>query len=384
MQPLTERERYKEIDVLRGIALLGILLVNMLVFHSPYIYIDPFSWYQLPKDQQTSQIIDIWFQGSFYPLFAMLFGFGLALQADRMKDQFIRFGIKRMGVLLVLGILHVLLLWAGDILITYAASGFILLFLLRLSKMWLITLGTLFYFIPNAAILLLLYGIEKLDPSSSAIYTSIQGLEESIEAYGSGSFIEIFFQRLADWNYMNQNGFFLLWMLFSILPLMMFGAFAAKASIVNWVRTKRVTAFVIGVLFFAMGTWIKWIPYLSEGTNFTGTLQTTIGGPIQAIGYALLLLVLLVNTVHLFLWRPFERAGRMSLTIYLLMSLLATTFFYSYGLGFYGKVDVLTGTWIGIGLYALCVIFAELWLTYFKQGPMEKLWRYFTYPRTNR
>lgn len=384
MQPLQERERFKEIDSLRGIALFGILLANMLFFHSPYIYIDPFTWYQLPKDQQAFQFIDIWIQGSFYPIFAMLFGFGLALQAERMKDHFIRFGMKRMGVLLLFGIAHVLLLWAGDILITYAASGFVLLFLLRLPKGWLLTIGSLFYVIPNAAILVLLYGIEKFDPTGSFVYTSIEGLEQSIAAYGSGSFADIFFQRLADWTYMNQGAFFLLWMLFSIVPLMMLGAFAAKASIVTWVREKRGKALLIGIVFFGIGTWIKWIPYLTEGTIFRGTLQDTIGGPLQAIGYSLLLLVLFTATTHLIIWRPFERAGKMSLTVYLLMSVLATTFFYSYGFGFYGKVDVLTGIWIGIGIYALCVIFAELWLTKFKQGPLERLWRYFTYPRNNR
>lgn len=384
MESLVERERFKEIDSLRGIALFGILLVNMLFFHSPYIYIDPFTWYQLPKDQQAYQLIDIWVQGSFYPIFAMLFGFGLALQAEKMKEQFLRFGMKRMGILLLIGIAHVLFLWAGDILITYAAAGFVLLFLLRLPKGWLLTLGILFYVIPNAAILLLLYGVEKLDPTNAVIYTSIQGLEASLNNYGSGSFMDIFVQRLEDWNYMNQSGFFLLWMLFSILPLLMIGAFAAKASIVTWVRNKRMLALGVGVVFFVLGTWIKWIPYLTEGTLFRGTLQDTIGGPLQAIGYSLLLLVLLTATSNLIVWRPFERAGKMSLTVYLLMSVLATTFFYSYGLGFYGKVDVWTGTWIGIGFYALCVIFAELWLSKYKQGPMERLWRYFSYPRNNR
>lgn len=383
-QTIERTKRFREVDILRGIALLGIVIVNMLFFHSPYIYFDPFTWYQLPADQQTYQIIDIWFQGSFYPLFAMLFGFGLATQYEKMQTAFLRFGMKRMGVLLVIGILHVLLFWAGDILITYAASGFVLLFLLKLSKFWLLLLGTLFYVVPNGAINLLLYFYAKLDPDSATMYSSIQGIEQSILAYSSGNVLEIFSQRMDDWMYMNQGGFFLIWMLFTIVPLMMFGAAAAKANIVPWIHGHKGKAVSLGVLFLVVGTVIKWVPYFTEGTIFTGSIQDSFGGPLQALGYAFILITLIASTSKFILWRSFEKAGKMSLTIYLLMSVLATTFFYAYGFSFYGKVDVTTGTWIGIGLYLLGIIFAELWLTRFKQGPMEKVWRFFTYPRTNR
>jgi len=353
----------------------------MLFFHSPYIYFDPFNWYQLPQDKFMYQMIDIWVQGSFYPLFAMLFGFGLATQFLRIEEKFLTFGMKRMAVLLLIGILHVLFLWAGDILITYAASGFVLLFLLRLSAKWLFSLALVFYLIPNAAITLLLAAVKRFDPDSAAMYSSVQGIESSIIAYGSGSFGEVLTQRLADWNYMNQGGLFLLWMLFSILPLMMLGAAAAKANLIKRIRNSFSKTLLAGILLIAVGTLTKWIPYALEGNILTATVQDTFGGPIQAIGYGLVFLSLAAKFSGFIGLRPFEKAGRMSLSIYLLMSVLATTFFYSYGLGFYGKVDVTAGTWIGIGIYAICLIFAELWLSKAKQGPVEVLWRTLTYPR---
>lgn len=384
MQPILEQQRLREIDGLRGFALLGIIVVNMLFFHSPYIYVDPFTWYQSPADKQAYQWIDIWVQGSFYPLFAMLFGFGLALQAERFKGDFLRFGMKRMTVLLAIGILHVLLLWAGDILITYAASGFVLLFLLRLPKVWLLILSLLMYLLPNGAILLLIYGVVLYEPESAAIYTSIQGVESSILAYGSGSWFEVFNQRIEDWLYINQGGLFLIWMLFTILPLMMFGAWAAKAGIIQMIREKKGKALLLSVLFLAVGTFLKGVPYLSEGTIFTATLQDSFGGPIQAIGYALLFIAFVQFSPRFVFWSLFEKAGKMSLSIYLLMSLLATLFFYSYGLGFYGKVDIATGTWIGLGIYVLCLIFSELWLMKFSRGPMETVWRKLTYTQKKR
>lgn len=384
MQPILEQQRLREIDGLRGFALLGIIVVNMLFFHSPYIYVDPFTWYQSPADKQAYQWIDIWVQGSFYPLFAMLFGFGLALQAERFKGDFLRFGMKRMTVLLAIGIVHVLLLWAGDILITYAASGFVLLFLLRLPKVWLLILSLLMYLLPNGAILLLIYGVVLYEPENAAIYTSIQGVESSILAYGSGSWVEVFNQRIEDWLYINQGGLFLIWMLFTILPLMMFGAWAAKAGIIQMIREKKEKVLLLSLLFLAVGTFLKWVPYLSEGTIFTATLQDSFGGPIQAIGYALLFIGFVQFSPRFVLWSLFEKAGKMSLSIYLLMSFLATLFFYSYGLGFYGKVDIATGTWIGLGIYVLCLIFAELWLMKFSRGPMETVWRKLTYTQNKR
>lgn len=384
MQPILEQQRLREIDGLRGFALLGIIVVNMLFFHSPYIYVDPFTWYQSPADKQAYQWIDIWVQGSFYPLFAMLFGFGLALQAERFKGDFLRFGMKRMTVLLAIGIVHVLLLWAGDILITYAASGFVLLFLLRLPKVWLLILSILMYLLPNGAILLLIYGVVLYEPENAAIYTSIQGVESSILAYGSGSWFEVFNQRIEDWLYINQGGLFLIWMLFTILPLMMFGAWAAKAGIIQMIREKKGKVLLLSLLFLTVGTFLKWVPYLSEGTIFTATLQDSFGGPIQAIGYALLFIGFVQFSPRFVLWSLFEKAGKMSLSIYLLISFLATLFFYSYGLGFYGKVDIATGTWIGLGIYVLCLIFSELWLMKFSRGPMETVWRKLTYTQNKR
>lgn len=79
------------------------------------------------------------------------------------------------------------------------------------------------------------------------------------------------------------------------------------------------------------------------------------------------------------LMRPLAKAGRMSLTIYIMQSLIATTIFYSYGLGLYGQINLLTGTLLALGIFAVQLIFAELWLSKFNQGPLEILWRKITY-----
>ena len=104
IRPVGEKERVISIDVMRGFALLGIFVVNMLFFHSPYIYINPYTWYQIPGDYETHKWIDIFVQGSVYPLFSMLFGYGLAMQFMKSQERgtsFSKLAVRRLSVLLI-------------------------------------------------------------------------------------------------------------------------------------------------------------------------------------------------------------------------------------------------------------------------------------------
>jgi len=108
-------------------------------------------------------------------------------------------------------------------------------------------------------------------------------------------------------------------------------------------------------------------------------VQDIFGGPLQAVAYAGIIALLCQLPIFRKVFSPVAKVGRMSLTTYLTQSIVATTVFYSYGLGLYGKVDVMTGTWMAIGIFAIQLIFAELWLSKFKQGPVESLWKKLTY-----
>ena len=108
-------------------------------------------------------------------------------------------------------------------------------------------------------------------------------------------------------------------------------------------------------------------------------LQSLFGGPVLAAGYVGIVLLLFQIPLFRTVFRPLTKAGRMSLTTYITQSIVATLIFYGYGFGMYGKVDLATGTWIAVGVFAIQVIFAELWLMKFKMGPLEWLWRKGTY-----
>ncbi|WP_144509516.1 DUF418 domain-containing protein [Bacillus sp. FJAT-22090] len=382
IQPTGEKERVISIDVMRGFALLGIFVVNMLFFHSPYIYVNPYTWYHIPGDYETYKWIDIFVQGSVYPLFSMLFGYGLAMQFMKSEEKgtsFSRLAVRRLSVLLLIGCVHAFLIWSGDILITYAIAGFVLLLMMRLRPFWLLLISALLYLIPNGFLNGLLFIVGKFDPDSLILYTGIQEIEASVLAYSQGSWGDIFWQRLDDWWYMSANGAMFLMLLFTIVPFLLLGAAAAKLKLIERAKKLKVYWIITIIIALTAGTAIKWIPYLQEANIFTMTVQDTFGGPLQAIAYAGIIALVCTIPFMQKLLSPVAKAGRMSMTLYLMQSVIATTIFYSYGFGLYGKIDIGAGTWLAVGIYVLQVVFAELWFMKFKQGPVEALWRRLTY-----
>lgn len=382
IKPTGVNERIISIDVMRGFALLGIFVVNMLFFHSPYIYINPYTWFQNPSDYETFKMIDIFVQGSVYPLFSMLFGYGLAMQflkSTANGGPFAKFAVRRLTVLLIIGCIHAFLIWAGDILITYALAGFVLILMIRLKPIWLLLISIFLFLIPNGLLYGLVYLGSFLEPNATIIYTGIQEIEASIVAYGQGSWGDIFSQRLSDWLYMSGNGLIVISMLFTIVPFLLLGAAAAKWKLIERARELKVYWMITVLVMLIVGTVIKWLPYLLEANLFTMGIQDTFGGPLQAIAYAGIIALVCSIPFAAKILSPISKVGRMSMTTYLMQSIIATTIFYAYGFGLYGKIDLSTGTWMAIGIYAFQVVFAEIWFTKFKQGPVEMLWRKLTY-----
>ena len=204
IQPVSLNERVKAIDLMRGVALFGILIINMLAFHSPLSYIDPYKWFDGNINEGVYLFIDIFIQASFYPLFAMLFGYGLGMQflrAEAKNQPFMSLAVKRLVILLLFGIIHAFLIWYGDILITYAIMGFLLLGMIRLPSSWLIGFAGIVYAVPHLLLLGIMFIAAAADPN---IYVGYMEIESSIQSYQSGSFAEIFSQRLADWTYSNN------------------------------------------------------------------------------------------------------------------------------------------------------------------------------------
>lgn len=378
IEPVSLNERVQAIDLMRGFALFGILIINMLAFHSPLSYIDPYKWFDGKINEGIYLFIDVFIQASFYPLFAMLFGYGLGMQflrAEAKNQPFMPLALKRLLVLLLFGIIHAFLIWYGDILITYAIMGFLLLGMIRLPSSWLMAFAGIIYAVPHLLLLGIMFIAAAADPN---IYVGYMEIENSIQSYQSGSFAEIFSQRLNDWTYSNNLVNYII-LIATILPFLMIGGAAAKWRLIERTQEKRKLWLILAIVPLLIGLLLKSGPFLIDSNYAFVYLQDIFGGPLVAVGYAAIIALLAQKASMQKLLSPIAKVGRMSLTTYITQSVLATLIFYSYGLGLYGKVDLLTGTLIAIGIFVIQLIFAELWFEKFSRGPLEIVWRKWTY-----
>ncbi|PLR78880.1 hypothetical protein CU633_03565 [Bacillus sp. V3-13] len=379
MNPVNER--ITSIDIMRGLAILGIFLVNMMSFHSPILYIDPLQWWNDPADKAVYILIDVFAQASFYPLFSLLFGYGLVILRERLlarQAKFAPIALRRLFLLLVMGIIHAFLIWHGDILITYAVLGFIALLFLKLSGKALMLTGTLLYIIANLMFGILIIGMVLFIPGGELSMYDHASAALSQQTYKEGSFIEITVQRATDWYAVNNFETFFL-MLSSILPLFLIGAGAAKLKWLEQPDEHKQKLRKILLVTLISGLLIKISPYLLGRNMASEYVQDFFGGPLLAISYALMVALSARRKTAAKFLMPLAAVGRMSLSNYLLQSIVSTLIFYSYGLGFYGDISLAGGTVLVVFIFAFQMIISQIWMKHFYYGPFEWLWRSFTY-----
>ncbi|WP_043933107.1 DUF418 domain-containing protein [Bacillus sp. EB01] len=378
MRPTREKGRIASLDAMRGLAILGIYFVNMMSFHSPFMFIDPLEWWESGLDRIVYIGIDIFAQASFYPLFSMLFGFGLELTRERVLERggsFSSLALRRLLFLLVVGVIHAFFIWPGDILITYAVIGFLSLFFLRLSGKALLAVGIGMYAIPNLMLGLLLVVADLFSPGAAVSYEPEEA-EKALSIYGQGSFLEITRMRTEEW-LSNNNPETAPILLFSLLPLFLIGAAISKLKWLEEASKQLNKLRIVTFIALFIGLLIKLLPYFIPGSYPAEFFQDFFGGPLLAFAYAGLVAL---YTEKRGAGKGFvSNVGRMSMSNYLFQSLVSTTIFYGYGLGLYGKVTLFQGVLIVIAVYLLQVFLSRLWLQKFRFGPVEWVWRSFTY-----
>ena len=363
------QRRIESLDIIRGMSLLGILLVNIQDFFSPLFFMDPFVYLIGSLDRALYIGSDILVQASFYPIFAFLFGYGNLLLIENRRRRGERAGpyfVRRMFVLLLFGTAHAFLVWHGDILILYSLFGISLLLVSRMSGKQLLWFGSLLYLIPASALSLLF-----LAAGGEADY----GHETAAAAvYQSGTFAEITVQRAADWYSVNQP--LALPILFlSIFPLFVIGAGAAKQG---WLeQPSRCLGKLRTICFISLagGLLLKLLPYFLTGQQAAAFIQDQLGGPLLSCFYITAAVLLLRKERVLKVGRFFAYSGKMSLTQYLLQSVIFTFISYGYGLGMYGKISYTGCMVMAVFFYFGQAAAARKWLSSGRRGPAEVLWR---------
>ncbi|KGA96934.1 hypothetical protein BALCAV_0213345 [Alkalihalobacillus alcalophilus ATCC 27647 = CGMCC 1.3604] len=377
MQP-----RIQLLDVIRGLCLFGILQANLLIFQygvfgkdelelfSPHS-VDWFSYY----------VVKIFIEGSFMPIFAFLFGYGMVIMRERslsadQKPK--RKLLRRFLLLIILGYLHGTFIWEGDILLTYGIAGLLLLmFVGRHSKtllIWSITLLSLSTLLGYGA-----NDMSELDISGLKEYIGLANV-----TYSEGTYSEInqFRNEIIPFEYLGipDEALLLMALLMPLMiaPLFLFGMYAAKKQWFTVPSAER-RMYKKGLFLIPVALLAKSLYFIFPEVHWLG-MFSLLGANLLALGYIFLIAFLYEKTAHASsLFQGAASVGKLSLTNYLIQSIVCTLIFYGYGLGLYGKLGVTLGLLLGIGLFLLQMLASRYYLKKWKYGPFEYLLRTFTY-----
>ncbi len=418
LKPATGSDRFVAVDVLRGVAVLGILAMNIYAFTMPFIaYQNPLLYGgSTGLDLGTWVFTHIFFDQKFLPIFAMLFGAGLVMMFERSEQR----GTQMTGVyyrrnlwLLIFGMIHAYLIWFGDILFTYSLIGMLIFFFRRRQPRTLLIIGSLLLLIGlpinhlmGKSFAIAAKGAAELSAAQDAgetlsdedakklkewdegmrafVTPSAEDVEKDIETHLS-SYSEIVVKRVPTVVMMQIFGlfFFVLW---RVGGLMLIGMALMKWRVFTAERSLRFYTVQLAVGYGLGLPLVAWSAYTLHRHDFEplyvfqeGIYFNTLGSVGVALGHvAVVMLAFKLGWVKGLIDR-FAAAGRMAFTNYLSHSLLLTPIFYGYGLGFYGKVDRFEQMGIVLVVWALQLWWSPLWLKHFRFGPLEWCWRSLTY-----
>jgi uncharacterized protein len=401
MTPVPPAERVELLDALRGLALLGILTMNLLAF-SGYYELGPGQLAALPThatDRLTHFLLAAFAEGKFYSLFSLLFGIGFAVQmlrAEQKGDDFAPRYRRRLGVLVAIGMVHLCVIWAGDILVLYALLGFLLLPLRRYGDRALLIGAAALIAAPVLLRMIVLASGGVLDPGAPVLALAerldagLFGAEAAtplVSFVAPGGWIELAKYNLPGpiWRFgeLLQEG-----RPFKVLGMFLIGFVAARRAIFTNLEENRrllrqvlVAGLALGVVGNLLFAWLTVVMH-AEFLSLLGLAETAA----YAIGVAPLALAYAAGFALLWSqsgWRRWlmvpATAGRMALSNYLIQSFVGISLFYGVGLGWGGHVGPTLLVPLAVIVFAVQVQVSALWLRHYRYGPAEWLWRSLTY-----
>ena len=417
--PMGQGERIRSLDVLRGVAVLGILLVNVwaygLVF--PASTFPNYVGADTPLDQAVALFVWLVAYTKFLPVFSMLFGAGVVLFSERVEAR----GLKARGPffsrqfwLLLLGLMHAYLLWNGDILVPYAICGMIVFFFRRKRPRTLIILGTISFLVPILAGLAFGPFMEKaqrVGEAAEAMLASGEALDEEQQKA-----LDTWQQQRKTWGPTKEDieevidsmrssyGV----MLEHTIPETIMLHLALYPFFYNWIigglmllgMALYKTGFMTGdkpdgfyaktaALCYAVGLPIVVAAFWVASTmGDQSAAQMRLIFPLQqfsgitvAIGHMALIVLAARKGWLGFLEARFAAAGRMAFTNYISQTLICTTIFFGFGFGLFHTMNRLELLGVAVAIWVLQLAWSPWWLARFRFGPLEWAWRSLTYHR---
>jgi len=394
LSPVPNSDRIVSIDLLRGLAVMGILIMNIQHFSMPVAaYINPDAYGDLTGLNRWVWIFShILASGKFMSIFSMLFGAGVLLFTQRAELKGLNSAAlhyRRMGWLLLFGLMHGYLLWTGDILVAYSLCG-MLVFLFR-NKQPATLVRTAFAFFLVPMLLDLFFAWSMPNWPREAVQSTLESwrpgaeiIEHHLAVYRSGWFEQM--ELRVPGTIFMQTGYFFMQPFWRVLAMMLLGMALFKWQVLSSGRSSRfylkmaLIGLMTGFLLSGLGVFLnfknQWSMVFSM---FLGEQFNYVGSVGVALGYTALAMLFSKSAGYTGLKSRFSAVGRMAFTNYILMTLFCTFLFYGHGLGLYGSVERKFQVIIVLVIWILMMIISRLWLRRFRFGPLERIWRGLTY-----
>jgi len=394
--PVAPSERIVSLDVLRGFAVLGILIMNIQSFSMiEAAYLNPTAYGDLTGlNRLVWTLSHVFADEKFMSIFSMLFGAGILMIARRAEEKGIdasRLHYGRSLWLIVFGLLHAYLLWYGDILFTYGICALIVFRFRNARPKRLLTAGLLV--VSVSSLLYLFFGASMRYWPPEAVEGPMEiwmpdkaVIEAEIAAYRGGWFDQMG-QRIPAAIAL-QTFVLLVFQGWRAAGLMLVGMVFFTRGILTGQRSRRFYLTMAGVGFavglpliihgvglnFAAGWTLKYSMFFGPQLNYWGSL-------FVAVGYISIVMLICKAVSAGILTRAFAATGRMAFTNYIVQTLICTAIFYGHGFGLYGKTERKEQILVVFCVWAFQLIVSPIWLKHFRFGPLEWLWRSLTYRR---
>ncbi len=415
--PIAAGRRIEAIDTLRGLALLGILVMNITGIAFPFAaYFNPTVYGGSTGINLGAWVFaHLFFELKMMAIFSMLFGAGIVLMAGRAEAGGRRFGrvhYRRIFWLLVIGLLHAYLLWHGDILVTYALCGLLLYLFRRRSARTLIVaglavlaFGALLNSGLGAAALQLRNVVQEIEAKVAAgqemtprrqrlirQWDELRGsfapspaeIDETIETM-RGDLGTVLKANVEETVMMHTQAvpFSLFW---RALALMLLGMGLMKSGVFTAQRSRRfytkllIAGLGLGLPVVGFGVW-RWRAHdfdFAYGFLVDGQFNY-FGSVLVSLGYVSLVMLICQSGRLADTRQRLAAVGRTALSNYLLQTVICVGLFYGYGLGLFGHIGRFNLWWFILGIWLFQLIVSPWWLARYQFGPAEWLWRSLTY-----
>ena len=393
LKPTPLRERIRSLDLLRGFALLGILIMNIQSFSMVgAAYFNPMAFGDLSSSNGWVYILShALADQKFMTLFTILFGAGIVLMTSRAESRGASTAVvhyRRTFILLVFGLLHAYLLWAGDVLVSYALCALVVFPFRKLSPKTLLKLGLGSVLIGSIIFLFIGLSLGYIPPDDIAEMMnnwkpSAELVQEEVTVYRSGWLKQM--EKRVDTALAIHTKVFLMWGLWRIGGLMLVGMALFKWGVLTAARSSRfyfglaAAGLTLGWTLASYGLVRNFARNWSLDCQFIGSQYNYWGSILVSLGYlSLVMLICRSQTWGRFL-QGISAVGRTALSNYLLQTVLCTTLFYGHGLGLFGSVERTGHVAIVVAVWIVQLIASSWWIKRFRFGPMEWVWRSLTY-----